>query len=211
MKYVTVELKANPRGTKKSEVKRLRNEGNIPAVLYGNELESKAIYINEPEFIKVYRTSGKNGVITLTLDNESHPVMVYDLQIDRLKNEVIHADLYKVNMNEEIESEVPVHLKGEAIGARDGGVVQHLLYELAVKALPAKFPSSIEIEIDDLQIGDTIQVSDLPVSEEYIIVTDPEETIVTVTAATEEVTESEEVEEAPEGTEENEEDEKTEE
>lgn len=191
MNNVDATLKAKTRATKKSTVKRLRKEGNIPAVLYGSGVENKTIFVNAPEFKKVFRAVGRNGIISLELENESYPVMVYDLQIDRMKNEITHADFYKVNMDEEIDAQVSVQLTGEAVGARDGGVVQHLLYELTVRALPAKFPQNIEVAIDDLEIGQSIQVADLPESPDYTIMNDPDETIVTVTAPTEEVVEEE--------------------
>ena len=187
---MSVVLEAKVRDTKKSTVNRLRNEGFLPAILYGNEVVNQAIFVNQSDFLKAYREIGKNGVLSLQLDQKSHPVMVHDLQIDPLKDEILHADFYKVNMNEEVDAQVPVQLIGEAIGAKEGGVVQQIMHELTVRALPAKLPSSISVAIDELHIGESIQVKDLPSSSDYQVINEPDETIVSVTARSAEVVET---------------------
>ena len=179
---MTEVLKAEPRKTKKSAVNRLRRTGFIPAVVYGDEIENKPISISEQAFTKVYREVGRNGVFSLEIENDSHPVMVYDLQVDPLKNAIIHADFYKVNMNVEVDAEVPVQLVGESPGEKEGGIVQHSLYQVNVRALPASLPSNIEVSIDNLQIGDSILVGDLPKSTDYVILNSEDEAIVSVLA-----------------------------
>ncbi|WP_165820802.1 50S ribosomal protein L25/general stress protein Ctc [Pueribacillus theae] len=192
---MTEVLKAEPRKTKKSVLNQLRRTGFIPAIVYGDEIENKAISISEQAFTKLYRKVGRNGVFSLEIENDAHPVMVYDLQVDPLKNLIIHADFYKVNMNVEVDAEVPIQLVGEAPGEKEGGIVQHSLYEVNVRALPAKLPTNIEVSIDRLQIGDSILVGDLPKSTDYVILNNEDEAIVSVlTPSVEEESDSGEAE-----------------
>ncbi|HEX6923149.1 MAG TPA: 50S ribosomal protein L25/general stress protein Ctc [Bacillales bacterium] len=179
---MAIVLQAKPRDNeKKSTIKKIRREGNVPAVVYGNGVESQSIYFNDSEFTKVMREAGRNGVITLKVDNNDYPVMVHDMQIDSLKDQLLHADFYKVDMTSEVDADVNVHLTGDAAGQQEGGVVQHLLHELTVRALPAEIPDAIEVNIEELNIGDSLSVSDLKANETYEILNDPEDTIVSVT------------------------------
>lgn len=179
---MAVELQANPRNnSKKSTISKLRREGDVPAVVYGNGLESRSISFSSSDFVKVIRKSGRNGVITLKVDNDNYPVMVYELQYDTIKDELIHADFYKVDMKSEVDAEVGIHLIGEAPGHKEGGVVQQLMHELEVRALPAEIPDYIEVNIEALNIGDSLSVSDIEKKGSFEILTDSEETIVSVT------------------------------
>lgn len=177
-------LKAETRETKKSLLRKLRKEGYIPAVLYGDGIDNQTIYVDENAFSKLYRDVGRSGIFTLEVQNGSYPVMVYDVQLDTIKNEVIHVDFFKVNMDEEVDAEVPVQLVGEAPGEKEGGVIQHNLHMLNIRALPANLPSSIEVSIDQLNVGDSIVVSDLKANSDnqYTILNADEDVIVTVLA-----------------------------
>lgn len=167
--------------SKKSMIKHIRSEGNVPAVVYGNGVESRSIYFSSSEFTKVIRKAGRNGVITLRIENDDYPVMVHELQRDVLKDELIHADFYKVDMSTKVDADVTVHLVGESAGQKEGGVVQQLLHELSVRALPAEIPEHLELNIEALNIGDSLSVSDVTKSGSYEILNDLEETIVAVT------------------------------
>ncbi|HET7629489.1 MAG TPA: 50S ribosomal protein L25/general stress protein Ctc [Bacillales bacterium] len=165
----------------KSNTKGLRRTGNIPAVLYGNGVDSRAIFIDGSDFIKVIRKAGRNGVITMKIDGEDYPVMLHEYQTDTIKDELLHADFYKVDMSSEVDADVNVHLVGESAGQKEGGVVQHLLHEITVRALPADIPEAIEVNIEKLEIGDSLSIKDLAKTGNYEILNDVEETIVSVT------------------------------
>lgn len=167
--------------SKKSTIHQLRREGDVPAVVYGNGLESRSISFNSSDFVKVIRKAGRNGVLTLKIEKDDYPVMVHDLQYDTIKDELLHADFYKVDMKSEVDAEVNIHLTGEAAGHKEGGIVQQLLHELEVRALPAEIPDSIDINIEALNIGDSLSVSDIEKKSSFEILNDPDETIVSVT------------------------------
>lgn len=197
---MAIVLEAQPRdNSKKSTIKKIRREGNVPAVVYGHGVESRSIYFSSSEFIKVMREAGRNGVITLKVDKDDYPVMVHEMQFDNLKDELVHADFYKVDMSSEVDAEVAVHLTGDAVGEKEGGLVQQLLHEISVRALPAEIPDAIEMNIESLNIGDSLSIQDLPKAGSYEILNDPEDTVVTVTPPqAEDEPETEEEEQEPE-------------
>lgn len=174
-------LAANERkDLKHSTTTKLRSEGNFPAVVYGKKVQAKPIYINSADFTKTMREAGRNGVLTLTLQNETFPVMLHDLQTDPLKNEVMHADFQVVDMSKEVEADVNVVLTGDAPGVKGGGVMQQAIHQLSIRALPQDIPSSIEADISNLQIGDTITVGDISQKGKYEVNHEPTETIASI-------------------------------
>ncbi|PYZ95430.1 50S ribosomal protein L25/general stress protein Ctc [Alteribacter lacisalsi] len=178
-----------------SRLNKIRQSGGIPGVLYGKTLESTPVTVDEIEFIKTYRKVGKTSVFKLDKDGKKFDVMIYDMQMDHIKNEVTHIDFYAVDMKSELDADIPVNLKGEAQGAKDGGVVQLAAYELSVRALPANLPDSIDLDVSNLEINDSIQVKDIKGVGDFEFNNDPEEVVVSVLPPTEEPEE----EEAPEG------------
>ncbi|MCA1024414.1 50S ribosomal protein L25/general stress protein Ctc [Halobacillus litoralis] len=210
---MAITLKAKQRQNLKQSVTReLRQEGDIPSVVYGNDKEPITVAVNSIELLKTVRDEGKNAIISLNIEGkDTVDVMLHDYQVDPLKDELIHADFYVVNMSQEMDVEVPVRLEGEAAGSKEGGVVQQPLYDLAVRAKPADIPEEILVDISELNIGDSVMVSDLKASRNYEITEDDNTTIVSVTPP-EEMPEEEpeplEVDADPEASEEKFEDEK---
>ncbi|ELK48347.1 50S ribosomal protein L25/general stress protein Ctc [Halobacillus sp. ACCC02827] len=180
---MAITLKANQRkDLKQSATRELRLNGNVPSVVYGKEKEPITVAVNSIELLKTVRDEGKNAIISLDIDGKDKvDVMLHEYQVDPLKDQLIHADFYIVNMSEEMDVEVPVRLEGEAAGAREGGVVQQPLYELAVRAKPADIPEEIVVDVSELNIGDSVMVSDLKESRGYEITEDDNTTIVSVT------------------------------
>jgi large subunit ribosomal protein L25 len=165
---------------KGSTLRKLRNQGNVPAVVYGKDVPSKTVSIDEVEFLKTLKIAGKNGIISLATDGETYDVITHDIQKEKLKGNIIHVDFYKVDMSTKMDANVAIHLVGEAMGVKDGGIIQQTLYEVSVRSLPADIPESIEIDISDMMIGDSLQVRDLPNFDNYEINNEPEEGIMTI-------------------------------
>ncbi|WP_339191853.1 50S ribosomal protein L25/general stress protein Ctc [Bacillus sp. FSL K6-1003] len=154
-------------GFTRSSLRDIRTSGHVPGIIYGKDTENKPVSLDSVELIKTLRDEGKNTVLTLDVNGKKHAVMVTELQTDPLKNEVTHADFQVVNMSEEIEVEVPIHLTGEAIGVKNGGVLQQPLYALTVKAKPKAIPQSIEADISGLDVNDVLTIEDLPAGGDY--------------------------------------------
>ena len=175
----------------RSDLKQLRNSGKVPAVVYGYGTKNTSVKVDEVEFIKVIREVGRNGVIELGVGSKSIKVMVSDYQYDPLKNQITHIDFLAINMTEERTVEVPVQLVGEAVGAKEGGVVEQPLFNLEVTATPDNIPEVIEVDITELNINDSYSVADIKVSGDFTIENEPEDSIVTVVPPTDEPTEEE--------------------
>jgi large subunit ribosomal protein L25 len=163
-----------------SGLRSLRNQGRVPAVVYGKGLPSKPIVVDEMDFLKSIKVVGKNGIISLATDGGTYEVITHDVQRGKLKGEIIHVDFYKVDMNSKMDASVPIQLVGEAVGVTDGGVIQQTLYEVSVRSLPADIPEAIQVDISNMMIGDSIQVRDLPSSDKYEINNEPEEGIMSI-------------------------------
>lgn len=167
-------------GTKHSEIRKLRDEGQIPAVVYGRKMESKPISISSADFIKTIRENGRNGVISLQVNDENYSVMLHEIQKDPLKNEVIHADFQVVDMSQMVEVEVNVELVGEAPGVKDGGVLQQQLHQLSIRSLPGNIPASIEIDVSNLNVLDTVTIADVSTNGKYEINHEQSEVIASI-------------------------------
>jgi len=165
---------------KQSTVRQMRKEGNIPAVLYGKNIRSKAIFVNASDFMQTIRQTGRNGLITMRVNGKEHPVMLHDIQRDPVRKEIIHADFQVVDMKREIEVAVNVLLVGEAAGVKSGGVLQQPLHELSVRALPTDIPAAIKVDVSNLEIGQTITVGDIETNGKYEINHEPTEVVASI-------------------------------
>lgn len=198
---LAIKLKANKRDNLlTSKTKEIRERGDVPGVVYGKEKDPVTLSVNSIELLKTVRDNGKNAIISLDVDGgDTLNVMLHEYQIDPLKDELMHADFYAVNMKEDVDVEVAIHTTGEAEGVREGGVLQQPLYELAVRAKPNEIPEEILVDVSELQIGDSIMVGDLKEGRNYEILEDENTTIVSVTPPEEMPEEpEEEVDEQPE-------------
>src|SRR6056297_206367 len=186
--------------TGKGVARRLRRNGLIPGVVYGSSREPQALTVNPLDLRgKIH----SNAIIDLTIDGEEETVMIKDFQKDVIKDELIHVDFQQISMDETIHITVPIKLVGDAPGVREGGVLQQLMREVDIEVLPTDIPDEVELDINELTLSDSLEVSDLEVPEEVTILNSPEDVIVTIVAPSEEIEEEEE-EEREEGEEEEE-------
>lgn len=129
----------------------VRREAHIPGVLYGHGLKSQTVQVPVKEFSKILGQAGETSLVTLTLAEKEHPVLIREVQYHPLKGTIQHVDFYQVRMDEVIEAEVPIMFIGEAVAVKDlGGVLVRNLDELAVEALPKDLPHAIEVNISSL-------------------------------------------------------------
>jgi large subunit ribosomal protein L25 len=181
VKNMSTVLQANERKEfRKSAVKQLRNNGNIPAVIYGAKAESKPISISSAELTKTIRLVGRNGIITLDINGDKHDVILTDYQESILKKEIIHADFLAVNKSSKINVNVRLSLVGEAAGVKDGGVLQQPLHEISITAKAANIPQQVEIDVANLQVGETITIADIPSAGAFTINHDDDEVVASI-------------------------------
>lgn len=171
---------ANRETKTRSAINQLRKTGQVPAVVYGYQVENTAVAVDEIEFIKVIREVGRNGVIDLELGGKPTKVMVTDYQFDSLKNQITHIDFVAINMKTEVTVDVTIELTGEAKGADEGGIVEQPIFEVQVTATPDNIPESLELDVTELEIGDTLYVSDVSTTGNFTIENEEDEALVTV-------------------------------
>lgn len=168
--------------TGKGVARKLRANGKVPAVVYGGDSQPKHIYIDKHDAYQLLHH--ETTIIELKIENDkkSTPVIVRDYAVDPVTDEVLHIDFQRVKMDEEITAVVPVVLLNEdsCVGVKMGGIIQHGLREVEVECLPKDLPAHIEVDIQSLEIGDTIKVADLELPAGVKVAEDPEEIIVTI-------------------------------
>ena len=180
---MTTTLQANKRTTEKhSTLTKLRNNGDIPGIVYGSALENTAISLSEANFLKVMKEAGRNGVISLDVDGKTHNVVLNEYHSDPIKRHIIHVDFLAVDLSKEMSAPVRVALTGESSGVKDGGVLQQALHELTITAKPNDFPQSIDVDVSDLQVGETITVGDIKGYDKIEINHDQDEVIASILA-----------------------------
>jgi large subunit ribosomal protein L25 len=119
-------------------------------------------------------------LINLALDGETYLTLPREIQRDIVRGTLLHVDFLRIRRDVAIQVDVPIHLVGESVGVKEGGVVEHHLWELKVEVLPTDVPESLEADISALAIGDSLHVSDLAVPDNVTVITPLEETLVSV-------------------------------
>jgi large subunit ribosomal protein L25 len=177
-------LQAQVREVTGKQVKRHREEGLVPAVLYGHKVAPKNLWVPFLDFSRVYNQAGENTILELQVGKEkSVNVLIHDIQTDPLSGNFSHADFFQVRMDEEIEASIPLEFEGEAPAVKEqGGVLVKSLDEVEVKCLPAHLPHSIVVDISTLKtFDDRISVGDLKIPAKVEVLGDPETVVALVT------------------------------
>ncbi len=199
-----VTLNANVRKTIRKQVKALRRQGFLPAVMYGAGVEPLPLELDEKVASRVLSNVGRSTLIDLQVGKDTHKVLVREFQRDVIRRNILHVDFLVVAMDVVISAVVPVVLVGEAPAMEElGGIIVSGLNEIEVEALPSDLPEQVTVDIESLvSMNDVITAGDLVLGERVVLVTDPDETIANVIAQmAEEVVEEVEVEELEEGVE----------
>lgn len=176
-------IEAAPREAGSSnEARRMRRERKLPAVVYGGGKESHTITLDPGEIVSILKSeSGQNTIFKLKIaDGSEENVMIFDVQIDPIKRSLVHADLLRIAMDVTIEVSVPLLIVGEAAGVIEGGVLDHSLRELLITCLPADIPESIEVDVTDLEMNQSIKVEDIQVSANVTVVTEADRSVASV-------------------------------
>jgi large subunit ribosomal protein L25 len=184
------------------DARRLRREGLIPGVLYGNGKQAHAFCVPERELRRVLTgAGGTHAILDVVVEGKKtvHPSILKEAQRDRLRDRLIHVDLLEVRLDRAIQATVSVQLIGEAQGSKEGGVLSQVTREVTVEALPMEIPEHLELDVSGMAIGDTLRIADLPVSEGVRFVDDPDAVLATVTMPTRVVEPEEMLEEGEEG------------
>jgi large subunit ribosomal protein L25 len=184
MKTMQMEAKIRT-AAKKGAVGRLRAEKKIPAVMYGKGEPAVPLELTPKEVQQVIHTpSGLNVLIKLSLDEQGTPrqetVMIKEIQRHPVSSAILHVDLVKISMDQKLEIKIPVVITGTAPGIKEGGILELVHRELAIRCLPSLIPENVTLDVSALNIGDAITVAQLPVQEGVEILVAGHEPIVHV-------------------------------
>jgi large subunit ribosomal protein L25 len=169
----------------RNEAGRLRREGRIPAVLYGEAKAAEPIAVEPKALMHILRSEGGvNTLIALKVDGKGDTrVLVKEYQIDPVGHHLLHVDFYRVAMDKVLQVNIPVHLTGEAKGVKaEGGIVDFVHREIEIECLPANIPQNIVVDISELGLHDGVRVRDLPGSDKWKVLSDADMLIVHVVA-----------------------------
>jgi large subunit ribosomal protein L25 len=167
--------------TGKGFARRLRASGKVPGVLYGHEMDPIPLSVDAREmFHLLHGGAGGNALMDLMVDGTEHLAMAREIQRDHIHNKLIHIDFLAVSRSEKITVNVPVVETGEAVGVKEGGVVEHHLREVSVECFPQDVPEQIDFDISNVALGDMIHVSDLNPPSGVTILSNPEDAVLSV-------------------------------
>lgn len=176
-------IKANRRETIGKKVKSLREEGKLPAVVYGRHIDPLPIILNMKDASKTLQGLSLSALIRLEVDGDEHHVLVRDKQRDIIRGSLIHVDFQAVSMTEKVRAVVRIELEGESPAVTEhGGILVSPLEQLEVESLPGDLPEVIKVDISKLkEVGDMINVGELDLPAGVTVAYDPEETVAVVT------------------------------
>lgn len=168
-------------GNSKGVKNRLRNQGNIPAVIYGRSFDNVLLSVPYKKFVQFLKGGIEGSVIELDIQNENHSAIIKEIQTCIVTGKIIHIDFQKVYSDQPISKEVPIRLIGDQI-ARKSGVIQFQRREIEVRGLPHQIPKQIDLDITPLTAGTEISVAQIVVPNGLEIYTPKDEVVLSLVA-----------------------------
>ena len=180
----TVSAKQRTGKFNKNHARRVRREGLIPAVVYGAGEPSVAVAV-DPKIITLilHSDTGHNSIFDLAIEGgKTGKAMIVDWQNEPIKGHLLHIDLKRIAMDKKMQVSVPVQLIGIAAGVKNsGGILLHALHEVEIECLPGDIPSHIDVDVSNLEMNQSLHVSDLPHSDKIEYLVDEDAVVASVT------------------------------
>ncbi len=171
---------------KKGPARRLRQEGFVPAIFYGRTSDNIMLAVKSTELMKLHKDKKDHGFIKLIIDDGGKKTeklsLIKELQRQPLTGKFYHADFYEIDMEKKLTFDVPLNFIGKSVGVENGGELQHIKREVKISCLPVNMPEHIDVDITALEIGDSIKVRDIRVSDGITLVDVPDAAVVAVAA-----------------------------
>jgi len=173
----------------KNAARRLRRQGLVPGIVYGGKGGNIAVAVDPKALQKVLRSeAGRNTILKLDIAGSGATnAILKDLQVDPIKDSLLHADFYRIAMDVAIRVTVPINIRGEARGVKvDGGILELITREIEVECLPGDIPERIDVDVSDLGLNGALRVSDLPANAKVKILESADQVVVHVVSIKEE-------------------------
>ena len=171
-------------GIGSSESRRLRKDGNIPAVIYGMGMDPLSVSVNAREFRNALKTeAGTNVIINLEVGSDNYTALAREIQKHPYRDEYLHIDLIQIDLTQTVEADVQIEFVGIPVGVKEeGGLVQTINSSISISALPTNIPTSIELDISALNVGDNLTATDVNLPEGVELASEDDESLlVTIT------------------------------
>ena len=184
----SLSLKAFPRSlAKRSAVKKLRVTGRVPAVIYGRKIQPQNLEVTLTDIEDlIHHSVSETILVDLTVEGEAKSrrlALVQEVQHHPLSRKVLHVDFHEVAENEKVTVTVPVETTGEAAGVKTGGgVLEHVLFKIKVRALPGELPEVITVDVTRLEIGQSIHLGEIPLPPGVEVIGDKKIPVISVAA-----------------------------
>lgn len=162
------------------DAKRERRKGFVPGVLYGKNMKNILFEMGEFELNTEINRNGEHGRLDVQIEGEAHKTLIKEVQRDPVNQKILHIDLEEINKDTVITTEVPVVFTGEDMVLKKGGYVQKEKDNLKIKCMPDNIPSSLKIDLEKMQVGDTYKVADVEFGSDITIMDDLNSAIVTI-------------------------------
>lgn len=185
MDLITLNAKTREE-TGKGAARKLRQSNKIPAVLYGKQTDPLSLSLDTIEFSRIIRENGTSGLfLDLAVEGgKNRMVMLRELQMDTFGINFLHADLQEIDMDKKVSITIPVEAVGKSKGVKEGGILQIIRRELEISCKPSDAPETIQIDITDLDVGDSVHVNELDLGENISIPHEVNFTVITIIAPT---------------------------
>ena len=180
-----------------AQSRRSRGQGNIPAVVYGLGMEPVSVEIDAREFTNALKTeAGSNVIFNLEIGKEKYTALAREIQKHVYRNEFLHVDFIQVDLSQTVDADVQVNFTGIPMGVKEeGGVVQTVNSTITITALPTNIPTSLDLDISELNVGDNLAAADVDLPEGVELANDEDDSIlITITIPRAAVEEEEEIE-----------------
>ena len=182
MQRVAIDAVARESG-KHGKLGTLRRQGFIPAVVYGHGMVPMSVAVPVRAFERVRRTTGESAIVELQFEGgKAITTVVQEYQKNPIRDTYTHVDFLSISLDEPLTSRIPIRPIGTAIGLKEGGVLEHSLYELDVQALPLDIPEYLEVDVSDLGLKHSIHVADLKLGDKIKVLTNEMATVFSVVA-----------------------------
>jgi large subunit ribosomal protein L25 len=163
-----------------SGARRIRREGRIPAVVYGRLGKGLSIDLDALEFVNSVKGISESTIVTINVDGQAHEAFVKDTQRNITNGQILHVDFYEVERGVSLRAKVSVHVHGNPVGVREGGILESPLHEIEVECLPKDLPERIDVDVAELKVNQSIHVRDLLLGEGVRLISNPDQVVALV-------------------------------
>lgn len=166
----------------KNASRRLRRQGQVPAVLYGDGTFNVPLALGKKDIISILKSeTGENTIFKVVYDSKSQDAMIKEVQVDPRTDELLHVDLIKISMDKAVRVSVPILLQGEPVGVKaEGGFVDFMTREAEIECLPGDIPENIKVDISPLHLHHTLKMGDIQPPPGVRIISDPTAVVVLI-------------------------------